>query len=214
MLLLYGASATFVQLHMALNRIFDPSADSVREQSRTTVIGRLLGALFVVLIGVLDLAVIGFNVMLSRLADQINHLGWLSLDLLRVLRHFAQWLVVRPFFAGLLKYLPMRSLKWRHVLPGALVSLILFQIGKYVIGWYLSRAIITSAYRASSSLVAIMIWIHRSSQTLLPGPKSLITQPSGTHSKRSSNPCPTFLAPAPIRRWTLLHLPKPRTPIS
>ena len=168
-LLLYGASAMFVQLRISLNRIFDLSADSIREQIHTTVIGRLLAAMFVVLIGVLELAVIGFNVALSNLADQINHLGSFSVDLLRVLSHTVSWLVVGALFAGLLKYLPMRAPKWRHVLPGAVVSLIMFQLGKYVISWYLGRAIIASVYGTSSSLVAIMIWIYYSSQTLLLG---------------------------------------------
>ena len=168
-LLLYGASAMFAQLRVALNRIFDLSADTIREQIHTTVTGRLMAALFVVLIGVLELAVIGFNVLLSRLADRFDHLSWVSLDLLRYISHFASWLVVGLLFVGLLKYLPMRSPRWRHVLPGAIVGLILFQVGKYVIGWYLARAVIASAYGTSSSLVAIMIWIYYSSQTLLLG---------------------------------------------
>jgi membrane protein len=169
LLLLYGASATFAQLRVALNRIFDLSADTIREQIHSTIVGRLLAAVFVLLIGVLELAVIALNVLLSQLAGQFNQLGWFSLDLLRLLSHSISWLVVGLLFAGLLKYLPMRSPKWRHVLPGALVSLVLFQIGKYVIGWYLGRAFIASAYGTSSSLVAIMIWIYYSSQTLLLG---------------------------------------------
>ena len=168
-LLLYGASATFAQLRVALNRIFGLSAESVREQIHSTVIGRLLAAMFVVLIGVLELTVIGVNVMLSQLTTKFSHLGWFSVDMLRVMSHSLSWVVIGFLFVGLLKYLPMRSPKWRHVLPGAVVSLILFQIGKYVIGWYLARAMIASAYGTSSSLVAIMIWIYYSSQTLLLG---------------------------------------------
>jgi membrane protein len=168
-LLLWGASATFAQLRVAFNRIFDLSADTIREQIHTTVVGRLLAAVFVILMGVLEFALIGFNVMLSRFAERLSHLGWLPLDSLRLLSYVVSWLVVGLLFAGLLKYLPMRSPKWRHVLPGALVSVVLFQFGKYVIGWYLARAIIASAYGTSSSLVAIMIWIYYSSQTLLLG---------------------------------------------
>jgi membrane protein len=168
-LLLYGASATFAQLRVALNRIFDCNAETIREQIHTTVIGRLLAAMFVILIGVLELALIAFNVLLTYLASELNHFGWSSLAALRFLSHFASWLVVGLLFAGLLKYLPMRAPHWRHVLPGAIVGLVLFQIGKYLIAWYLSRAIIASAYGTSSSLVVIMIWIYYSSQTLLLG---------------------------------------------
>ena len=168
-LLLYGASATFVQLRIALNRIFDLSAETVREQIHTTLVGRLVAAMFVILIGVLELAIIGVNVMLAHLESQLSHLGPFSVTALRILNMTASWLVIGLLFAGLLKYLPIRAPAWKHVLWGALVGLILFEVGKYLIGWYLSQAIIASAYGTSSSLVAIMIWIYYSSQTLLLG---------------------------------------------
>jgi membrane protein len=169
LLLLYGASKTFAQIRVALNRIFGLSAETIREQIHTTLVGRLLAAIFLIVVGALELAVITFNVAIAHMADKFGHLWWVSAGWLQIVTYASSWLVVGLVFTGLLRYLPIRSPRWRHVLPGAAISLVLFQIGKYLISWYLSRAVIASAYGTSSSLVAIMIWVYYSSQTLLLG---------------------------------------------
>ena len=168
-LLLYAASATFVQLRVALNRTFGYTAETIREQIHITIMGRLVAGLFVVLIGLLEVAVLALDIILSQAAARMPHWGWISVDALWLANHVISWLVIGLFFAGLLRYLPVRRPAWRHLLPGAAVSLILFEIGKYLIGLYLAHAAIASAYGAGSALVAIMLWIYYSSQTLLLG---------------------------------------------
>lgn len=172
LLLLYGASAAFVQLRLALNTIFGLTAETLHEQVHTTLMGRLLAAAFVILVGLLEIAFIAANETLQWVAtkfDNVEKVAWLSVEALQWLNRGLSWLIVGLLFAGLLKFLPMRSPAWKHVIPGAIVSLILFELGKIVLGFYLTRAVIATAYGASSSLVAIMIWMYYSVQTLLLG---------------------------------------------
>lgn len=77
--------------------------------------------------------------------------------------------VVTCLFAMLFKYLPDVKILWRDVWVGALVTGLLFSIGKLVLGWYLGRASTTSVYGAAGSLVAMLLWVYYSAQILFFG---------------------------------------------
>jgi membrane protein len=57
----------------------------------------------------------------------------------------------------------------RNVLPGALLTAILFVLGKFVIGLYLGRSNIASTYGAAASVITLMLWVYYSAQILLFG---------------------------------------------
>ena len=67
-------------------------------------------------------------------------------------------------FAALFKLLPDVHVDWADVLLGALITAVLFTIGKLLIGIYLGRATITSTYGAAGSLVVLLLWIYYSAQ--------------------------------------------------
>src|SRR5690606_14111926 len=71
--------------------------------------------------------------------------------------------VVTALFAVVFKLLPRVWVPWRHVVPGAVVTAALFLVGKWVIGWYLSKGSVASAYGAAGSVVALLLWIYYSS---------------------------------------------------
>ncbi|MBK8021655.1 MAG: YihY/virulence factor BrkB family protein [Chloroflexi bacterium] len=67
------------------------------------------------------------------------------------------------------KILPDVIIKWRDVLVGAAFTSVLFFIGQYLVGLYLSRANVGSVFGAAGSLTAILVWIYYSAQILLFG---------------------------------------------
>jgi membrane protein len=72
-------------------------------------------------------------------------------------------------FAMIFKILPQVDLTWRDVAMGAVVTGVLFTVGKFLIGWYLGRSNLASAYGAAASLITIMLWVYYSSLILLLG---------------------------------------------
>jgi membrane protein len=72
-------------------------------------------------------------------------------------------------FAGLLRWLSDRAPRHRALWIGAVVSALLFTLGKHLIGLYLGRATIASSYGAAGSLVVVMLWVYYSSQIMLFG---------------------------------------------
>lgn len=77
--------------------------------------------------------------------------------------------VITLLFAMMFKLLPDARIGWRDVWLGAGLTSVLFTIGKFLIGMYLGKAEIGSAYGAAGSLVILLVWVYYSSQILLYG---------------------------------------------
>jgi membrane protein len=72
-------------------------------------------------------------------------------------------------FAMIYKYVPREKLAWSDVWIGAVVTALLFTIGKFLIGIYLARSVFNSAYGAARSIVVLLLWIYYSTQVFLLG---------------------------------------------
>ncbi len=72
-------------------------------------------------------------------------------------------------FGLIFKLLPDVRVAWRDVWLGAAVTSLFFTGGKFLIGLYLGKSAVTSAYGAAGSLVIIVVWVYYSSQILLFG---------------------------------------------
>jgi membrane protein len=56
------------------------------------------------------------------------------------------------------------KIPWTNVLVGAVGTALLFTIGKQLLGLYLGKASVASAYGAAGSLVTVVVWIYYSAQ--------------------------------------------------
>jgi membrane protein len=72
-------------------------------------------------------------------------------------------------FAAIFKTLPDTPIPWRNVISGALITAILFTIGKSLIGWYLGTTAASSGYGAAGALILILLWSYYSAQIFLFG---------------------------------------------
>ncbi len=78
-------------------------------------------------------------------------------------------IVTTSVFACLFKIIPDAEVKWKNVWMGALITTVLFGIGKYMIGFYLGVSSFGSVYGAAGSLVILLTWIFYSSMIVLFG---------------------------------------------
>ena len=77
--------------------------------------------------------------------------------------------VVVLLFAMIFKFLPDVKIQWRDVWIGAVMTAILFGLGKWLLGFYLGSGAAGSAYGAAGSLITLLLWVYYSSQILLFG---------------------------------------------
>ena len=64
---------------------------------------------------------------------------------------------------------PDAYISWNVVWVGAVVTAVLFTLGKLLIGLYLGRSSFTSVYGAAGSVVLILAWVYYSSLILFLG---------------------------------------------
>ena len=81
----------------------------------------------------------------------------------------ASFLVIAALFAILYKSIPAVRLEWSDVVVGALATSALFTTGKFLIGVYLGRTTVASAYGAAGSLVVVLLWVYYSAQVFFLG---------------------------------------------
>jgi membrane protein len=65
--------------------------------------------------------------------------------------------------------LPDRHLEWRDVGIGAVVTAVLFTVGKSLIGWYIGSSAVASSYGAAGALIVLLLWVYYSAQIFLLG---------------------------------------------
>ena len=83
-----------------------------------------------------------------------------------ILNQVITLLVVTVIFAVVFKVLPDARIRWRDVFAGALVTAVLFMLGKFAISFYISKASIGDTYGAAGSLVILLVWTYYSSLIL------------------------------------------------
>ena len=89
--------------------------------------------------------------------------------LLEAMNFALSFAVLTTLFAVIYKLLPRVRVAWRDVWIGAVVTAMLFAIGKQAIGLYLGRSNVASGFGAAGSLVVLLVWVYYSAQLFLLG---------------------------------------------
>ncbi|RUV97593.1 YihY/virulence factor BrkB family protein [Mesorhizobium sp. M1A.F.Ca.IN.022.07.1.1] len=165
--LLITASGVFGEMQQSLNEIWkvEPRAMSLSRLVRA----RAASLGLVAALGFMLLVSLAASTAISVLSDVINqHLpfGELIVSSINTIVSFA---LIALLFAAIYKVLPDRSLKWRDVAVGALVTALLFTIGKSLIGWYIGSSSIATSYGAAGALMVVLLWVYYSAQIFLFG---------------------------------------------
>ncbi len=188
--LLIGASTVFVELQTSLDRIW-----GVPKRNRERGLWRIARSRFLSLGLVFA---VGFLLMVSLLVSTVltavgtwlaNYLGqwqaWLmAIDLSLSL------IISTALFALVYKYVPQERLNWRDVWVGGLVTGILFNIGKFAIGYYLGKSAFASVYGAAGSLLVLLLWAYYSAQIFLFGAEITKSYSSFRGTRASRQPPP------------------------
>lgn len=166
LIFLFGAMAVFGELQDALNTIWKvppkPSygwLDFVRE--------RLLSFSMILVVAFLLLVLLVVSAVLSSVIGWFE--TWLTVSLAHLTDFALSMFVVTGLFAMIFKLLPNAKIAWRDVWLGSTITALLFLGGRFLIGLYLGRSTLTSAYGAAGSFAVLLIWLYYSAQVFLFG---------------------------------------------
>ena len=166
--LFFGATIVFVQLQDSLNTMWGVKPDPARGIkgvvfARVAAFATLVGVGFVLLISLVATAVIEG---VAEYATQRLPIPAFSLQLLN---QAMSLLATTGLFGLLYRYVPDVRIAWRDVWVGAVITAVLFALGKYGIGLYLGRGSAASAYGAAGSLAVLLLWVYYSSLVIFFG---------------------------------------------
>ncbi len=168
-ILVFGATALFGQLDDALNLIWrvEPSKEAgwkVYLRQRFLSLTMVLGTGFLLLVSLLISTAL--TVLGKFFSDRLpgGAVLWHGINFLLSL------VVISVVFGLIFKILP-RGIKisWSDVWRSALATGVLFTVGKFLLGLYIEKGQVGSAYGAAGSLIGVLVWIYYASQILFFG---------------------------------------------
>jgi membrane protein len=165
--LLLTVSGVFGEMQAALNAIW-------KAPPTGTTITRLLRARaaslgLVAALGFLMLVSLVISALLSALAEVVNAVLPFGAEVLEALNFAISFALISVMFAAICKVLPDVNLSWHDVLVGAVMTALLFTVGKFLIGLYLGRSAVASSYGAAGALIVVLLWVYYSAQIFLLG---------------------------------------------
>ncbi|HYW11011.1 MAG TPA: YihY/virulence factor BrkB family protein, partial [Longimicrobium sp.] len=168
--LILGATGAFLQLQGALNRAWEVEPDPNAGGWKNFVFKRLLSLGMIVGIAFLLLVSLALSAAVSAIGGFAGKLiPGASTAILFVFENVITFVVVGGLFATIFKVLPDAKIAWRDVMVGALVTALLFTLGKFALGFYLGQSNPGEAFGAAGSLALVLVWIYYSSMIVLFG---------------------------------------------
>lgn len=166
--LLLGASGIFAQLQDALNTVWKVKPQP--GQGIWVFVRKRIASFFMVL-------ALGFLLILSLILSAVvsalskyrtdflpgSAILWENLDFMVSLG------LMTLIFCLMFKYVPDAKIAWKDVVVGSVITALLFLFGKYLLGVYLGKGSLGSAYGAAGSLIVFLAWVYYSAQIILLG---------------------------------------------
>jgi membrane protein len=165
-----GSTIVFVELQDSLDMIWRVRPKPGRNLIRGLVRDRLLSFAVVIGSGFLLLVSLIISAAISSLNHFINeNLIATPIWMLEQINNLISFGIVYILFAMIYKILPDVHNSWSDVWIGALITSLLFVLGKYLIGIYIGTSTLSSTYGAAGSLVVLLLWVYYSAQIIFLG---------------------------------------------
>ncbi len=160
--ILLGASGVFVELEDAVNSIWHAKVESgLKGMAR----GRLLSLGLVIALGFFLIVSLVVEAALKALTNAIPFGAIIGL----AVAFFVSLAITSFLFAAIFKFLPAKDIAWRDVWAGGIVTAVLFEIGKILLGIYLGNSSSFTSLGAAGALIALLFWVYYTAQIFLFG---------------------------------------------
>lgn len=167
-ILLFSSSGVFSEIQEGLNTIWRVKSNSKRGWFYF-IKKRFLSFAMVLVCSLLLLASLILSALLAFLSSHINDFLGTNILMKLLISDLISFFILTLLFAMIFKYLPDVNLAWKHVWSGALVTSLLFSLGKIGIGIYLTQVHIASVFGAAGFLIVLLMWFYYSAHIFFIG---------------------------------------------
>lgn len=165
--LIITASTVFAELKDSLDyiwRVNNPDSNSLRNFFQT----RVRALVMVMVIGVLLLLLLIASTALTLIANSGAMYQNITY-LINTLNFIIFVGMTAILFAIIYKILPDIKIAWKDVWIGAVITAVLFSLGKSLIALYLTKSHIGSAFGTAGSVIIGLLWVYYSAQIFFLG---------------------------------------------
>jgi membrane protein len=168
LMLVFASTAGFNHLRGSLNRVFESQP---RERGAVSGLmrGRALAFAVVLVFGATILMSLVLRTLLFALSTIVENALPLPLPLFNAIEIVVFLAIITGLFAFVFRVLPDRRLPWRPLFVGAAMTSVLFLVGIWLIGAYLGRVGLGSAFGVAGSTVVLAAWVYYSSMVFFLG---------------------------------------------
>ena len=194
--LVVGATSVFAELQDDLNRIWQvPVKQKVSSwwaflRTRLLSIGMIFAMGFMLLVSLAASA--AFDAFAAWSTSALA--GWEGLA--HAVNFVVTFVLTTALFAMIYRFMPQATIEWRDVGIGALVTALLFTVGKTLIGLYIGKSALASGFGAAGSLAVLLAWVYYSAQIFLFGAEFTWAYAHAFGSRQGDAPAPASPAGA------------------
>lgn len=158
--LIFGATGVFGEIQDSINTIWGlkskPKSGILR-----MVLNRLISFSLIISLGFVAMVTLMLNTLVDVLSDTIGKfLPGNDTIFVEILNYILIFIVITGMFAVIFKVLPDAKIKWKDVIRGAVLTAILFIIGKFAITLYVQQSKLGSIYGTAGSIVILLVWVY------------------------------------------------------
>ena len=167
--LIIGATTVFTEIQDSINQIWRLE---VRAERGWLILlkNRLLSFSLVVSLAFLLLVSLIINGLVDGFMDKLQGIfPHVAFFLVYVVNLLVTLFITSLLFAIIFKVLPDALIRWRDVAVGAILTALLFMLGKFAIAFYVRNSNPGSAYGAAGSIIILLLWIYFSAIILYVG---------------------------------------------
>jgi membrane protein len=161
--LVIGATTVFAEIQDSINEIWGLKPKPKRGwlkllQNRFLSFSVIISLGFILLVSLAVTSVIdGFSERLAARFPEVTVIAFYVLNQILTLA------VIALIFGVIFRVLPDAKIRWTDVMAGAIVTAVLFMLGKLAISFYISKSEVGSTYGTAGSLVILLLWTYYSS---------------------------------------------------
>lgn len=165
--LILGSTGMFVEIQDSLNKIF-----GLKPKPKLwwkLILNQLLSFGFIIILGLLMIISLVLNALVALLGKHLEILAGMKTIVISLISQAFSLSITILLFTFVFKLLPDAKIKWKDIFLGAILTSLLFELGKWAIGYYLEQTNLTTVYGAAGSILIIMVWAYYNSVILYLG---------------------------------------------
>jgi membrane protein len=158
-ILIIGATSIFAEIQDSINSIWGLKSKPKKGLIKM-VITRLISFSLIISLGFIAMVSLLLDAAIKVVSDYMGRIPGAGIYFVQTLNYILNFVVISFMFSVIFKVLPDAKIKWSDVIKGAIITAVLFIIGREVISFYVAKNNFTTVYGTAASIVIILVWVY------------------------------------------------------